>query len=268
MVNSRDPVVGVFAATVERVDGEVYRDGSSGRAVLRPGEKIFVGDKLRAAPGAGLSLLSPRGRTLRLASGFEAHFTSGQVLRIDSGRLYFESGELGSGVPMAPSAERFIVRTAAGDITHLGTRYAVLLTERTVTVQVRDGRVGVSNSGNEIVVDAGTAVSLASRDGHVIARWDLNPAAANWLWADQLAPPLVIDRRTLADVLGVLAVRSHRQLEFASDDVRAFCLSTRLHGPPIDLPPEQILAAVLAGTDLEPMTLPDRIIIRRMVSAE
>jgi ferric-dicitrate binding protein FerR (iron transport regulator) len=225
------------------------------------GGVIEVGRELRVPADGGVALATVDGRSLRLAAGARAEFTATNVLRLEAGRAYFDSQTVAD-AEHAPASRSFVIETSAGRVTHVGTQFAVGVENERVAVSVRSGAVEIATQSAKILVERGFAVAIGL-DGHMLERNPIPTSGTLWDWADELAPELAIEGRTLAAVLRQIAEESGRRLEYASEDVRAACAATKLHGPPLDLGADGALAAVLATTPFDATIDEERVLISR-----
>lgn len=222
-----------------------------GPGAATPVTTIHMGDAIAAPRPDGLVLSTRAGHELRLAAGTRAHFTAPDRLRLEAGRVYFESATPG----------RFEIDSHYGAASHVGTRYAVELRATALIVRVRDGLVAVETQAAHVRVPRGTQVTFDAR-GREQSRGAISTWGPAWSWVDALAPPLRLDGRPLVDVLEEIARESGRQLEFADDRVREACRHIDLKGPLLELPIGDRLYAVLATTGFEAVESGDRILIR------
>lgn len=227
---------------------------SGASAPLAAGARVEVGRELTVPADTGLVLRTAAGHELRVAGSARLRFAARDDVQLEHGRVYLDSGAAPPGA---------VLRMAAGllEITHLGTQYAVASRPEALTVLVRSGRVRVAAGAAATIVERGIALDLTP-DGRELARRPIEAHGEHWAWADALAPALVVEGRTLADVLAEIARQSGRELLYQSDSVRLACRATRMHGPRIDLPPAERLAAVLATTEMEAIESGGRILIR------
>jgi len=243
-----------FVPTEEMTVATVVR--ASGCARIDSPSTLATRDRLELASGCGIALLTPEQRRMRLVGPAQAQFTGERTLRLTSGKLYFDSGRPDAHIPA------FTIETAYGGVTHAGTQFAVAVSNADLTVMVRSGAARVATSSMLIGVGRGEAVRIDT-DGRETARWPFATSGPEWAWADALAPALELEGRSLAEVLVDIARETGRQVAYENEDVRALCRSTRLHGPALALPPDRMLDAVLASTELDGHIEGDRLLIRR-----
>lgn len=137
---------GVLNGVVEAADGEVYRVTDNRTELLRSGEKVFAGEKLRTARGARAMVRLNDGSTVELGERGEFGFASQAegrgdetTLRLDRGALIVESS------PGAGS--RLVVTTDESRVGAAGTIFAVNRGTKGDRLSVVDGQVSLDNRG-------------------------------------------------------------------------------------------------------------------------
>jgi hypothetical protein len=223
------------------------------------GAPISVGASVVAEGESGEVLRLQAGQMLRLAGGTQVKFVALNRLRLITGRLYFDSAKA-----VAPAT--LPIEVPAGLVTNMGTRYSLELSQGNVVLRVRDGAVVATTRLGDVSVTRGEQVQL-NADGVVQDRRRVSRQGAVWRWADELAPPLLLDGRALADVLEEIASETGRQLQFADAQVRSDCVRILLRGPVLDMSPGDRLFAVLVTTGFEAVENGDTILVRRRDSA-
>jgi ferric-dicitrate binding protein FerR (iron transport regulator) len=174
--------------------------------------------------GAGRAALRLRaGESLRLDSDTTVRLLSAHVVELERGAIYVDS----SGRHAMPVE----VRTRFGTVRDIGTRFEVRAAD-TLGVAVREGSVGVSTPREHFHVTAGFAatVSGASHEVHSLGGGDAN-------WTASIAPPFVIEGRTLAELLDWCSRESGVPVRYADQGAATLARTTRLHGAPIDSAP-------------------------------
>lgn len=223
-------------ASLERVYGRVTAD----RVALTAGTGLRRGATLVTAAGSGALLRYSPDLSLRLDAGTRVTLAAADRLQLEHGRVY---------VAVAPgAATSYVVRTAVGDVRHVGTRYVVSAQGHEIEVDVRDGVVEVEAGARTERADAGEALHVAA-DGTVV-RGVLTDDAP-WAWVEKLPAPIVIEGRPLADFLHWYAAETGRRVTYADESTRARAAAAILHGSVDGLPPAQALAIVTVSLDLQ-----------------
>jgi len=235
-------------ASLDRVHGSVSADADP----LEAGARLRRGAAVETAPESGALLRYSPGLTVRLDAGTRVAMVDRATLRLDAGRVY---------IAVAPgTAGSFVVRTALGDVRHVGTRYAVSSRDGGLEVAVREGEVRIDLGGARAErAVAGEALRIDPEGA--VQRAELAADDARWAWIGNLPAPVVIEGRTLAEFLQWYAVETGRRVAYADDATRARAQAAILHGSVDGLPPAQALAIVASSVDVEATLQGDRLVI-------
>jgi len=216
---------------------------------VNAGAELHADQRLEARGNTLLALQG--GGNLRLARDSEVKVISADTLRLDRGELYVD-------IPPGSRAPRsFVAITSAGEFRHLGTQFALSVSDGGTRLRVREGSVQWHTEQGESTVDAGTEV-LIDRNRN-ITRQSLDTAGEHWAWTEAMAPDVDIENRPLAEFLDWVARETGRKLEFADDATRQQAASIRMHGNVHGLAPLTALKAVMASTSLR-LDLPSGVI--------
>jgi hypothetical protein len=210
---------------------------------------IAVGERVESGTGEGMVLvaspdISGAGVSLRLAPDSAVAWSEAQHVELLRGQVYVDSDT-------APASNRVLtVNAGAVRIEHVGTRYIASVDGGTLDVTVRDGTVRLQAGEREALLHQGEQghLELRSPDVDRMVRTTVSPSGTNWDWVDALAPQMAIENVDLHTVLVRLAHEAGLTVEYASPSVETAAHATVLHGPMLDLPPQQALQAVLATT--------------------
>ena len=232
-------------ASVERVHG----DAQIGGAALAIGAEVRSAVRIDTHSGQ-VALRLADGGSMRLAPQTRVTFAAAGRATLDEGTVYFDSE---NGAPVE-------IRTRLGIVRDMGTQFVAHLAGERLDVAVRDGRVAIERGSGAVDVAAGERVSVTS--GAAAPRREQSTSfGADWDWAERLAPRFDIDGCRLIDFLQWVEAQTGRTLEFADGQAEQVARDNVLHGS-IDLEPLQMLAAVLATTDVGYTLDGDRILIR------
>lgn len=215
-------------------DGSLWRD-------VRAGELLKSGTQLRTDAATRAALDFGNGLSMRIDSGSLLTLASAERAELVRGRLYIDA-------PPNRHAP-LTVQTRFGAIEHLGTQYQAGVTDETLVISVREGRVALAAGGNSLQVDAQESIELAV--GGAVTRQSIAPNDADWQWVTQVAPAFDIENATLADFLAWVARETGRKLTYATDEVRRQSEALTLRGSIAGLDPNEALAAVLATTEFK-----------------
>ncbi len=224
----------VLLATITQAQGSVLlNDGAASVS-----SDIHGGDSLRTRSDGGVRVTLVNGTSVRIDRGTQLHWLDGNALQLQQGAIYIDSRN---------NAAALTIRTARGDVTHLGTRYLVAADAQNLRVAVREGKVAIQTGTAQVTVDALQLVQLS--EGGSIQRSDLGMSDALWQWADALAQPFALENRSVAEFLEWVSRETGYELSYASDAARQAAALTLLHGGPTRQAPLQALQTVLAATD-------------------
>jgi ferric-dicitrate binding protein FerR (iron transport regulator) len=219
---------------------------------FRRGVGLSEGAVLRSAHSfrsSGQSLLALEGGgNLRVAAGSEFEILGSNALRLDAGEFYVDIP------PGSHGSSAFTVRTAAGEFRHVGTQFAVAVSQGQTRLRVREGSVHWLIANQESTVAAGSEVIFAN-DAKISER-QISTSDVVWDWIADTTPDFEIDNRPLGDFLEWVARESGRKLVLADDETREQAARVRMHGSVHGLTPMQALSAVMATTELR-YDLPD-----------
>ena len=240
LVNEASPV-----ALVHRVDGEIrVLDTNRGRSqvAVSTGSELLEGYAVTTEAGqASFDFLE--GGSARLSTQTTIELLSGSEVELVRGALYFDSQS------MTRPSDRFLVRTSAGTVRHVGTQFVARQIRGAVEVSVREGRVALERASGPISVAAGESVRVPANGGNVQRR-KLALHGDEWDWVDRMIPAFDIDGSTLLDYLIWIAREMGYELEFETPEAEQLARATILHGS-INMEPLPMLSAVMATTDLE-----------------
>ncbi len=210
-----------------------------------PDQELVDGAQLHAGEDFavhGASLVSlPAGGNLRIAPDSRIEVLAANSLRLSSGEMYVD-------IPRGAVTDGFTVVTNAGAFRHVGTQFALAVVDGGTRLRVREGRVEWSAADGDSTVDAGTEVFIDRN--HNVMRRDIDPAGAEWIWIEALAPAIDIEDQPLAAFLAWVARETGRKIVVADEQTREQIAAIRTHGDVGGLTPMQALTAVMSSTTL------------------
>jgi ferric-dicitrate binding protein FerR (iron transport regulator) len=237
-------------AVLQRADGEIFvrADGRQWTR-LSEGQDIAVGDHVRSDARAAL----------RLANGLALRIDRGTVLEVQANdRLALNIGAVYIDAPPGVGSSELTVETHLGSVRHVGTQYQVRASAQGIDVSVREGRVVIESDAGSNVANAGERVQISTRGA--VERSLLSTMDTQWQWANEAAPPFVIENQPLAAFLTWAARETGRTLVYASPRAQATAAEVTMHGSIEGLAPDVALAAVLASTPLRRDETKDEVI--------
>jgi ferric-dicitrate binding protein FerR (iron transport regulator) len=223
-----------------------------GDGLLSPGHAVRTGDSLITGASHRVTLATTGETTLYLAPHSEVIWRSPAEARLETGTVYVDTGR------KHPPHQSLRIETRFGTIEHLGTQFLVVDSTEGLVLSVREGAVRFEAPQTTTVARQGERLTY-SKTG-TLQREPIPTYGAEWSSIDAVPMVTALEGRSLATVLEDVAYRSGLELEYAP---RAAELADRtiLHGPALDLPVADALAAVLATTSLHAKTDRGRLIV-------
>ncbi len=216
---------------------------------LAAGTSLRVGQKLEARGDTVVNLEA--GGNLRIArtSAIEVH--APDVIALTQGELYVDIP------PGAHSASAFRVQTSAGEFRHVGTQFALMISEGQTRLRVREGQVVWRAASGDSTVAAGTEVTIGP-DGKATRR-PVSTAGRDWTWTEAMAPDVVIENRPLIEFLQWFARETGRTLDI-DERSREQAATILMHGSVKGLTVPEALSAVMSTTSSLRYELPEGVI--------
>lgn len=178
------------------------------------------------------------GGTLRLDRGTSVRFDAARTATLQHGAIYYANDAQGAGVT---------IHTPFGDVRDVGTRFEVRLSADAVRVRVRDGAVVMRDQ------TAGAGTELVANRTSVTSR-SIATSGGEWTWIENAAPPIVLEGKSLDEVLRLIAVEKGLTLERSGPD-------QTLHGD-VPLSISEALDAATAAAGVTYRIEGDRLIVR------
>lgn len=189
-------------------------------------------------PGDGTTSVEWNGGTLRLDRETHLRFDTARTATLLRGAIYYANDTPGVAVT---------IHTPYGDVRDVGTRFEIRLRDDALRVRVRDGAVIVrdttARAGTEIVA---SRTSMASRT--------ISTSGEEWAWIENAAPPIVLEGKSLDEVLQRIAIEKGLTLERIGPD-------QTLHGN-VPLSVGEALEAATAAAGVTYRIEGDRLIVR------
>jgi ferric-dicitrate binding protein FerR (iron transport regulator) len=135
---------GLLNGVVEAAEGEVYRVTDSRTELLRAGEKVLAGERLRTARGGRALVRLTDGSSVELGERGEFGFASnvdGPMLKLDRGAVIIEA--------TSTSPNRLIVMTDESRVAAAGTIFAVNHGTKGDRLSVVDGQISLDQTGQQ-----------------------------------------------------------------------------------------------------------------------
>jgi len=178
------------------------------------------------------------GATLRLDRDTHLRFDSTHAATLLRGAIYYANDHAG---------ETVTIHTPFGDVRDVGTRFELRLIADSLRVRVRDGAVIV----REKTAHAGT--ELVAKRTSVTSR-TIATSGNEWAWIENAAPPIVLQGKTLDEVLRRIAIEKGLTLDRRGPD-------RTLHGD-VPLSVSEALDASTTAAGVTYRIEGDRLIVR------
>lgn len=211
----------------------------AGVLLMRPRTELpaSVPARLVETSGAATSL-DWNGGTLRLDRDTQLRIDSERTATLLRGAIYYANDTPGVAVS---------IHTPFGDVRDVGTRFELRLRDDALRVRVRDGAVIVrgttARAGTELVANR---TSVTSRT--------VPTSGEEWAWIENAAPPIVLEGKSLDEVLQRVAIEKGLTLERSGPD-------QTLHGE-VPLSVSEALDAATAAAGVTYRIEGDRLIVK------
>lgn len=235
--------------TVARVVG-----GNAGQAsIWTAGRQVRVGDTVRTAANQRISIELDAGGSLRLGEATVLQLASNDVVKLESGMAYADSG------PESSPAGALVIHTEFGTVSDIGTQFLVQVNPDHLEVAVREGIVDIAAEGASYSITAGDKVTI--REDRAAEFGTVSPTDESWNWAVEIAPGFEMQNKTLFEFLEWAARETGRALLFSSDEVLNLTRSTTLYGDVRGFTPDEAIESVLATTSIRCAVEATRIVV-------
>jgi ferric-dicitrate binding protein FerR (iron transport regulator) len=242
---------GTEVAAVTRVVGQVEKYAGNGRwTPLAEGTAVTSGTEIRCGADGRAAFELRDGVGLRLDVRTRVALNDAQHATLSRGAVYVDSGTADGESP------GLLLETPLGDVRHLGTQYEARLSDGTLRVAVREGRVEVDGAAGQVIAAAGEAMTVTH---DTVAKSELGPSALEWDWIAGVTPPFSIEGRSVGAFLEWAGRETGRRVVYASSDVETQAGSITLSGTVEGLTPRQAIEAVLSTTSLRPVMVGEEI---------
>lgn len=207
----------IQVATIDKSFGSVYVLGE--QAELREtGDlaAIVSGQTIVTGADAGLALSWRHGGSLRLDQDTRVEFVDAESVFLHAGRLYYDSHGATLVASVDPAASPvFRLRTALGDVMHVGTQYMARIEGDALIVSVREGEVDIDGRYYERRAGSGEQVTLSGRLRPSVL--NITAAGGSWEWVEKTTPVVDVDGRSLHEFLTWVSRELGLQLAFEGD---------------------------------------------------
>lgn len=225
--------VAVAAAIAATIGGVLLTRPRTG-----PPAPVAVRARELTTPGDATTSVAWNGATLRLDRETQLRIDAARTATLIRGAIYYANDRPGVAVT---------IHTPFGDVRDVGTRFELRLKGDALRVRVRDGAVIVRDT----TARAGTEV-VASRTS--VTSRPIATSGEEWAWIENAAPPIVLEGKSLDEVLRRIAVEKGLTLQRSGPD-------QTLHGD-VPLSVSEALDAATAAAGVTYRIEGDRLIVR------
>ncbi|MGH9458279.1 MAG: FecR domain-containing protein [Thermoanaerobaculia bacterium] len=208
--------------------GDAIRTGATGRAAIRLANDTVV----------------------RLDAGTSVVVRSPELLVLDAGALYVDSG----------TGSTIEIRTPFGVVRDVGTLFEVRLSGDATRVRVREGSVFVVAAGDATRVDRGRELVVGASG--TLRAGTISPDDEAWDWILDVSPPFAIEGRTVAALLDWVERETGREVRYADATTEATAREAVLHGTLEGVRADEAPAVVLPSAGLEAVTRDGTLYVR------
>lgn len=217
------------------------------------GRSVTTGAVLATGPAGRGALALAGGISARLDQSTQVRVAAADRLVIDHGAIYVDAGA------DSASAAPLEIVTPAGSVRHLGTQYEVRVSDSTVRLRVREGRIEWSSDAGSATGVAGEELTIAENGR--IGRGAVATHGEAWDWVAAAAPAIDIEGLSLAGFLGWAARELGCRVEYSTPEIEQEAAGVVLHGSVTGLPPARALEAVFATTRMTAVVTDGRILV-------
>ncbi len=244
-------------ATVELQTGDVFvrdmqDDDSTAKRLAN--HTLHAGQVISTNTETRLALDWKTGESIRLDENSEIALISVSEIELLTGRIYVDTGQ------STQAGTSFVIRTFAGLIQHLGTQYLAGISDKTVTLAVREGRVSLNAQDSDLTVNKGELASIDPAGKTEVTR--VETFGSMWEWTSLVTPELKLDGLSAFDFIQWAGRETGREVQFSDDTIQDLSMQTRLRGS-VSLAPDLALELILETSDIEAISSAGKIFIRQ-----
>lgn len=231
-----------LVATIDKSHGSIMIEGArSGQVPADDLTMIVTGQTLLSAADAAAGLAWENGGSLRIDRNSRVEFVSGNEIFLHSGRVYFDSAP-------AQAGTEFVVLTAHGRVTHVGTQFMAESRPASLVVSVREGEVAVSGTFHDETARKGQVIELTGSAS--ASRTNTSGVGNDWQWIEAVAPHVDMNGRSTYEFLLWVGRETGHEVRFVTESAEQLARDTDFVGD-IESDPRSELRLRMMTTDLE-----------------
>ena len=230
----------VRVASIQKSFGSVYVLGEQSELTLANNlTTIYSGQTIVTGSDAGMALSWGKGGSVRLDKATKIEFVDDHTVRLQSGRIYFDStpSELISG-NSASGAESLQVETEHGTVSHVGTQFMAQVNTGELSVSVREGLVDIVGRYYPHTASRGEQVVFSGSHRPVVL--SVPEYGDRWDWVTQTSPTIDVGGKTVHAFLMWAARELGMSIEYADAAVERVAHQAVLEGR-VDMDPAEAL---------------------------
>lgn len=235
-------------AAIDKSFGPVYVLGEQAEMRLSDITAIVAGQTVVTGERAGLAIAWGGGGSLRLDQNTRVEFADSKSIFLQYGRVYFDSREAAIVAGFdAGDSPAFLLGTPHAAVRHVGTQYMARVTDETLVVSVREGKVEIDGNYFDHQAVRGEQVTLRGRQRPSLL--NIAGTGGDWQWIEATTPAVDVDGRSLYEFLTWVSRELGLQLEFEGDAEavsRAAILRGSIDSRPADALRMRLASAALA----------------------
>jgi hypothetical protein len=251
LFGEREGVEPRIVARLETLRGSGRTSVGDAVTTLTGGAELTAGTRLEVGAEGGAALRMDGGASLRIDGGTHVALESATAVLLERGAVYVDSA-----VPTG----RVDVLTPFGRVREIGTQFEVRVSEDSLRVRVREGRVALDAEQVLEPVPAGMELTLGAAG---VERESIGRHGSAWAWVEALAPTPPIEGLSAGRFLEWAARELGLELSYSSDEARLRAEQAVLHGSIEGLTPEEAIQAVLPTAGLAHRVEGERLRVRQ-----
>ena len=203
---------------------------------------IAIGDLVATGSSGSLSIRLKDQTTIAFSSNTTLRLANSSTLNLEHGRIYIDSPDINTSVT---------VITPWGNIKDIGTQYEVNIKQDSLEVAMRSGKVAV-DLGEKVLyalAENGYGDVIALNKNNEFTKRTLASSDAHWDWTRKSAQPLIVEGKTVGEVLNWTGLITGKSIEYATPAARDAAVTTVLSGGELaPISAEKTLSTLLKTT--------------------
>ncbi|GEM_PF-1476975 len=237
-------IIGDVSSRGTGADTETHR--------VAPGAELEVGRILVTEATSAAKLEIGSAASLRIDENTRLRIDSAWAYHLEYGRIYLD---------VSHADESIVIATPFGTVRDIGTRFEVVVSDRKLSVRVREGEVQMRTQSRELTLSRGQAAETGPK--FAITATSEAPYGPTWQWLRRLATPPTEQPPSVAALAEWFAAEEGFRLRYASEETRLAASEVVIEGDIDALPPENLLEDALASTSFDVQREGDLLIITR-----